>query len=198
MKKLTALDRLLFLVTVLLAGYLIVTGFGGFNSSQTILLTVGMGVLLIAGLLLLLFGFEILENKAVVVVATITPLTLSLALVMAYLPNFALIYALFAGVGFLAIVYTRFFSAAKTAAMVLAPVHGVAGLVIFLLPVIMALNGSAATHFVLVGIGGALFGLGGLLLAFLKSGKPILSAETIFTVLPALLAITTLCFVLGF
>jgi len=198
MKKLSLSDRLFFIATIVLASYLIVKGFADFTGTETTLLTIAMGVLVIAGLLLLLFGFEILENKAVVIVATITPLSLSLSLVLAYLPSFSLIYTIFAILGFLAILVTRYFSSNKVAAMVLAPVHGVAGLIIFLLPVAFSLNGQAPSRFALVGIGGALFGIGGLLLAFLKSGKPLLSKETIFNILPALLTVTTACFVLGF
>jgi len=198
MKKVTILDRLLFLVTIVLASYLIVQGFTGFSWAETVLLTVAMGVLVIASLLLLLFGFEILENKAVVVVATITPLSLSTALIFAYLPHFSTIYGVFAILGFLAILFARFSASSKAAAMVLAPVHGVAGMIIFLLPLIFSFSGRTQSSFALVGIGGALFGIGGILLAFLKSGKPLLPAETIFSILPALLAVTTACFVLGF
>jgi len=198
MKKLTMLDRLLFLATIILASYLIVKGFSGFAETETTLLTISMGVLVIAGLLLLIFGFGILENKIVVVVATITPLSLSSALIFAYLPQYSLIYSVFAIAGFLAIFYARFFSGPKTAAMVLAPVHGIAGMIIFLIPIIFSMNGEGRSTFSLVGIGGALFGVGGLLLAFLKSGNPILSKERIFSVLPVLLTLTTICFVLGF
>jgi len=47
-------------------------------------------------------------------------------------------------------------------------------------------------------VGGALIGVGGLLLSFLKAGKPILSHETILKVLPGLLLLMTICFVVGF
>jgi len=198
MKKLTLADRLLFLATVILAGYLIVVGFKKFAASETALLSVAMGVLLVAALLLLLFGFEVLENKAVVVIATITPLSLSTALVSAYLAQFLLLYSVFALLGFLIIFYTRYFSSAKSAAMILAPVHGVAGMVIFLLPLLFAFQGKAPSRFIFVGAGGALMGIGGLLLAFLKSGKPILSKDVIFRVFPALLFLTTLAFMIGF
>jgi len=52
--------------------------------------------------------------------------------------------------------------------------------------------------FALVGLGGAVIGLGGLLLAFLKAGKPILSQKTILTLLPGLLFLMTAAFVCGF
>jgi len=43
-----------------------------------------------------------------------------------------------------------------------------------------------------------LIGVGGLLLSFLKAGKPILSREMILKILPGLLLLMTLCFVIGF
>ena len=80
----------------------------------------------------------------------------------------------------------------------LALVHGVAGLTIFLLPIFLVLQGTVNPAFTLVGIGGALIGIGGLLLSFLKMGKPILSRETILKILPGLLLLMTFCFVAGF
>ena len=61
--------------------------------------------------------------------------------------------------------------------VVLALVHGVAGMIIFLLPIIIAITGQANPGFALVGVGGMFIGLGGLLLSFLKAGKPILSRK---------------------
>ena len=49
-----------------------------------------------------------------------------------------------------------------------------------------------------VGIGGALIGAGGILLSFLKMGKPLLSKNTIHSVLPGLLLIMMICFIVGF
>ena len=80
----------------------------------------------------------------------------------------------------------------------LASVHGIAGMLIFLLPIIFSIQGKAPSGFFWVGIGGALIGIGGLLLAFLKSGKPILSKDTILTVLPGLLMLMAAAFVVGF
>ena len=82
--------------------------------------------------------------------------------------------------------------------IVLAVVHGISGMVIFLLPILLSLNGVTEVGFFLVGIGGALIGLGGLLLSFLKTGRPILSRETILTLLPWLFLLMTIAFVAGF
>ncbi len=190
MKKMSALDRSLLLITGLLAAYQIVAGaFAAY--------TLAFGVLLVAGLLLIIFGFDILASPFVVVVATLIPLSLSAGLVMQYLPTFAAIYLVFAVAGWLAIAVTRFAGARKINTIVLVMVHGIAGLLIFALPIGLALRGATPMRFALVGVGGALIGLGGVLLSFLKAGKPILSENAILTVLPVLLLLMMAAFVGG-
>jgi len=88
--------------------------------------------------------------------------------------------------------------AAVVPTIVLALVHGIAGVTIFLLPIVTSMQGQTQPLFSLVGVGGALIGIGGLFLSFLKTGRPILSRETIFKVLPSLLLLMTICFVAGF
>ncbi|MBP7964268.1 MAG: hypothetical protein KBG20_18020 [Caldilineaceae bacterium] len=198
MKKMSILDRILLLLTGLLAAYQIVVGIDQAVTLAVGAYTIAFGVLLIAGLLLIIMGFEVLDSPLVVIVSTIIPLSLSLGLVSDYLPGFTTLYLVFVVVGFLAVVVTRYTNAGKIATMVLATVHGIAGLLIFLLPIILALRGEMAGGFALVGVGGALIGVGGLLLAFLKAGKPILPQKTILTVLPGLLLLMTGAFVAGF
>jgi hypothetical protein len=60
------------------------------------------------------------------------------------------------------------------------------------------MQGITNRGFIFVGIGGALIGIGGLLLSFLKTGRPILSRDAILTVLPGLLMLMTIAFVAGF
>ena len=86
----------------------------------------------------------------------------------------------------------------KLQTAVLAIVHGVAGMTIFLLPVLLVVQGAMNPAFALVGLGGALIGAGGLLLSLLKMGKPLLPRETIMKILPALRLVVTFCFVIGF
>ena len=101
--------------------------------------------------------------------------------------------------GFLAVVVTRLLPASKKLqTVVLAIVHGVAGMTIFLLPIVLTVEGSMNPAFILVSVGGTLIGTGGLLLSFLKMGKPLLPRETILKILPALLLVVTFCFVAGF
>jgi len=197
--KMSVLDRILLLLTSLLAAYQIVAGINDLSTQPIIAYTIAFGALLIATLLLNILGFDVLDSPAVVIVATIIPLSLSLGLVWEHVPAWQTSYLVFAILGFLAVVITRAFPMpGKLPTIVLALVHGVAGLLIFLLPIVMVLQGQAAPGFALVGLGGALIGVGGLLLSFLKAGKPVLSRERILKILPGLLLATTACFVIGF
>ena len=197
--KMTPLDRVLLLVTGLLAAYQIAVGMDGLSALPIIAYTVAFGVLLVAGLLLIILGFEVLDSPVVVIVSTIIPLSLATGLVWQHLASFGTLYLIFAIVGFLAVTLTRTLPApGKIPTIVLAIVHGIAGMTIFLLPIILSIQGKTQPLFSLVGIGGALIGVGGLLLSFLKAGRPILSREAILKVLPGLLLLVTISFVAGF
>ncbi len=198
MKKISVLDRILLLITGLLAAYQIVTGTENAGTLAIGAYTIAFGVLLVAGLLIIILGFDILDSPLVVIVSTIIPLSLSLGLVSEHHPSWQTAYIIFVVVGFLLVVYSRYKMEGAMAVIPLAIVHGIAGMTIFLLPIIFSIQGKVASGFFWVGVGGALIGVGGLLLAFLKSGKPILSKDTILTVLPGLLLLMTAAFVVGF
>ena len=197
--KMTAVDRILLLITSLLAAYQVVVGINDLETVPIVAYTIAFGALLVAMLLLIILGFEVLDSPIVVIVSTIIPLTLALGLVWEHLATYRTPYLLFAIIGFLAIVLTRSLPLlGKFPIFVIAVVHGVAGLTIFLLPSILAANGSMHPGFALVGLGGSMIGFGGLLLSFLKTGRPIFSKETIIKVLPGLFTLMTACFVAGF
>jgi hypothetical protein len=198
MRKLTVLDRLLLLLTGLLAAYQVVAGVEGMAALPIVCYTIAFGVLLVAGLLLIILGFDVLDSPVVVIVSTVIPLSLSLGLAAQYLPAWTTAYGVFALAGLLVVAVTRYAAPRPAAALALAVVHGISGLLIFALPILLALRGQAPAGFALVGVGGALIGLGGLLLSFLKTGKPILSRETILSILPLLLLLMTAAFVGGF
>lgn len=197
--KMKPLERVLLLLTGLLAAWQIVVGIDGLDVFAMTAYTIAFGVLLVAGLLMIILGFEVLESRIVVIVSTIIPLCLSLGLIWEYLPAYRISYLVFTLVGFAAIILTRSFSLpGRLSTIILAIVHGIAGLVIFLLPFIVAFQGLMNPLFSLVGVGGALIGVGGLALSFLKFGKPVLPKQTILRILPGLLLLMTLCFVVGF
>jgi len=197
--KMTPLDRVLLLLTGLLAAYQVAVGINGLATIPITAYTIAFGVLLVASLLLIILGFEALDSPIVVIVSTIIPLSLSTGLVWELLAPFRTSYLVFAIVGFLSVLVTRTVpTQSKSPTIVLALVHGVAGMTIFLLPSVLAADGTRSPIFALVGLGGALIGLGGLLLSFLKAGKPIVPRETILKVFPSLLLLMTICFVVGF
>ncbi len=197
--KVSTPDRVLLLGTSLLAAYQIVVGIDKLSSTPITAYTIGFGVLLVSALLLLILGFEVLDTPTVVIITTIIPLSISTGLVWEHLASFRIFYLGFAIVGFLAVVVTRSISQpSKFPTVILAIVHGIAGLIIFLLPIFMAAQGRMRPAFALVSLGGALMGIEGIFLSFLKAGEPIFPRQTMRNILPWLLLITTICFVAGF
>ncbi|MFN3741506.1 MAG: hypothetical protein ACK4VW_02400 [Anaerolineales bacterium] len=197
--KPSILSRIFLLLPALLAAWQVAIGIEGLERIPVLAYTIGFGVLLVACLLLIILGLEVLESPVVVIVSTVIPLSLSLGLVWEHLAAWRTPYLLFVVAGFLAIVVTRSLPLkGRLPVILLAIVHGIAGMTIFLLPPILAANGTMKPAFALVGLGGALIGLGGLLLSFLKAGHPILSREAILRILPALLLLMTVAFVAGF
>lgn len=197
--KLSSLDRILLLLTVILASYQVSAGIDGFTALPIIAYTIAFGVILIAALLIFILGIDVLDFPIVVIVSTIIPLSLAVGLVWQHVASTRTFYLVFAIIGFLAVTLTRTLpTPGKIPTIVLAVTHGIAGMTIFLLPVILAVQGLVKPLFSLVGIGGALIGVGGLLLSFLKTGKPILSRDTIMRLFPVLLLLTTALFVAGF
>ncbi len=197
--KISSLDRTLLLLTGLLAGYQIAIGIDRMDSVSIIAYTIAFGVILVAGLLLIILGFDVLEAPVVVIISTIIPLTLSLGLIWQHLASLRTVYLVFTIISFLAVIVTRSIPMQnKLPVITIAITHGIAGMTIFLLPIILAFQGQMKPLFSLVGVGGALIGVGGLLLSFLKTGKPILSRDTIMRLFPILLLLTTALFVAGF
>lgn len=197
--KLSSLNRTLLLLTVLLASYQVSAGIDGFTALPIIAYTIAFGVILVAALLIFILGIDVLDSSIVVIVSTIIPLSLAVGLVWQHVASWRTSYLVFAIIGFLAVTLTRSIQMQnKLPVIVIAITHGIAGMTIFLLPIVIAIQGETKPLFALVGIGGALIGVGGLLLSFLKTGKPILSRDTILRLFPALLLATTALFVAGF
>ena len=94
--KMSVLDRILLLITGLLAAYQVAFCLDGRPTAAIFAYTIAFGVLLVAGLLLIILGFEILDTPAVVVVSTLIPLSLATGLVWEHLASFRIIYLLFA------------------------------------------------------------------------------------------------------
>lgn len=197
-RKPSPIERLILLATALLAAYQVGVGIEGLGSWVIAFYTVGFGVLLVSSLLLLIMGYEILGTPAVVLFATVLPLSLATGLVAEFMPAAFVAFLLFDLVGLAAIALARRFASSSRATIILAVIHAVAGLVILILPLWLALAGRESAGFTWVGLGGALTGLTGLMLFILRLSPPRLPAEKWIAAFPLVLLLSTAAFVAGF
>lgn len=196
----TLLDRILLLVTGLLAIYLVWRFYGRYQKEKAlcdIYYMLGFTVLLVSGLLLIFFGWDILASPYVLTVASLIPLGISLGIANQYFPQWKKAYAWFALLGIIAIAISAI-ADLETLKKISVPLfHGVAGLIIFIGPFFAK---DTPKGFWWVGIGGALIGIGGIALAFLTAGSQLLffSQEVVLQILAPLLLLMALAFTLGF
>ena len=199
----TLFDRLILLLTGLTAIYLTWRFYARYSKEKgrhDIYYMMGFVVLLVSGLLLIFFGWDILDSPYVLTVATLIPLGVSMGLIHQFVPDYKKAYSWFSLVGLLAIAVTSIGGMSLKSISV--PVfHGVAGLIIFGLPLYKCIvTKDAPKGFGLVGIGGLLISVGGIALAFIVADKQLLffSADLVFTILAPLLLLMALAFTWGF
>ncbi len=197
MIKISVVNRIIFLLTGHLAGYKVVGGMEAYSELTTFYYTISFGMLVLASILLMLLGFEILNNDGVLILAALIPVGLSLGLVNQYLPEFHHIYLGINIVAMLAITISRFYASEKTAVIVLSLVHGIAGAIVVWIPLVLVINEKHNLLTLLISVGGIIIGLEGLLLAFLKMGKPLIQAEKLYTYFPMVLFLASAAFVVG-
>ncbi len=196
MKKKSILGRIIYLLTGHVAGYQIIKGMENYSNLTTTLYTISFGLLLLACLLLLLMGFEIMENNYIAVIASLIPITLSLGLVTDKLEN-STIYSVIISVSFLIAVALRLFSSGKIQSLSIGAIHFLSGSVIFFLPIILFYTSVAEIQIMMISLGGVIIGSGGMLLGLLKAGKSILEKEKVVNLFPLILFLTTTAFVIG-
>ena len=164
----------------------------------------GFAVLFVSGVLLIFMGYDILGTPFVLTVASLIPLGISMGIAEQYYPLWKKPFKWFATIGFLAIALSSFLGWELVRKISVPLFHGVAGLVIFLGPFFVNKYKQAkraAKGFEWVGVGGALIGIGGIALAFLTVGKPLLgifTADLVFNILSAILFLMTAAFAWGF
>lgn len=190
-------DRLLLLITGLLAAYQVAVGIEGLGNLAIASYTLAFGVLLVAALLLIILGYEALSSPWVVIVSTLLPLGISAGLVAEHCLTLASGYGAFAIAGAIAVALTRFLLRGRSATVILAVVHGIAGLIITGLPVWAVVGRGVSPTYLLVSLGGALIGMAGLLLTFLRIGRPVMRSDQLQSALPLVLALSAGCFIAG-
>ena len=164
----------------------------------------GFAVLFVSGVLLIFLGYEILGTPFVLTVASLIPLGISMGIADQYYPDWKKYFKWFATIGFLSIAVSSFADWELVRKISVPVFHGVAGFVIFLGPFFAnkyKQAKKAAKGFEWVGIGGVLIGIGGIALAFLSVGKPLLgifTADLVFNILSGILFLMTAAFAWGF
>lgn len=200
----TILDQIILLLTGLTAVYLI------YRFIEAIKLStdkpkyfyhyiVSMAVLFVSGVLVILFDFAVLARPEIKIVATLIPFALATGLMCQFYQKYAKFYVIFLMLGFILIALMNY---GVIDTKIIYPIfHSIAGLTIFFIPIIAVYNKTADKGFLWVTLGGTLIGIGGIALAFLGAGKPLLgifTAEVVFTILSPILLLMVLSYTMGF
>ncbi len=198
-------DVIMLLLTGLVAIYMIFRFLQRQKNPETagvwnIYYIIGFLVLLVAGLLLIIFGWSALGNNFVAVVAGLIPFSLATGLVAQFYPKYAKSYLWLMIIGLVLITVARYGNMAGLASVVYPVFHAIAGLTIVFVPFMACRGQKVQKGFSAVAIGGILIGLGGMALAFLKGGKQLLffSNDVVFAILSPLLLLMALFFTFGF
>lgn len=202
--EITIIDRIALLLTGALALYLMYVFYNQYRAKKNrvnynLWYIVSFTVLLVAGLLMIFFGFAVLASPFIKIVATIIPFGIALGLIKEFYPKYYTYYLSFLILGFLLIMLVNM---NVFQALAIYPLfHSIAGLTIFLVPFIVARAKITEGKFIWVGIGGALIGIGGIALASLSFGQPLLgifTEELVFTILTPILLLMSMAFAYGF
>jgi len=201
----TIFDRIVLLLTGLIAIYMIWFFIGKQKTKETagmpnMYYIVSFTVFLVAGLLLIVFGWGALANKFVAVVAGLIPFALATGLIAKYYPKMEKGYLALMVLGLVLIAVTKYGEMIVFGKIVYPVFHSIAGLTIFFIPILAVKAKRVSSPFVNVTIGGTLIGLGGIALGFLTAGSQLLffSQEFVLMILAPLLFLTALFFALGF
>jgi hypothetical protein len=205
----TWFDRIILLLTGLTAVYLIWRLRERYIQKKGVydlLYMAGFAVLFVSGVLLIFLGYGILGlggsalSPYILPIASLIPLCISVGISRQYYPNYGKYYMWFAIVGLLVITVSSIGGMATIKKISVPVFHSIAGLTIFLSPILASSSGKSAKGFLWVGIGGALIGIGGIALAFLTSGAQLLffSTEVVLSILAPILLLMALAFAWGF
>ena len=159
--------------------------------------TVSFGALVLVSIMLILFGLELSTSRFVPIITHLIPITLSLELIHEYVPQMTFSYSFLLGLFYLISVWARFTVSEKTAALVLALVHGLSGMMLIVLPVVLVAYYGLPLQLLLISLGGLIIGLEGIFLIIQKMGFLKMSLNTVFSRFPIMLLLATLAFVSG-
>jgi len=197
MEKISILNRIMFLFTGHAAGYMVVKGVEPFSSLVVFYYTVSFGTILLMSILSMLFGFELLRNELIMSFSALIPSGLTLGLVYQFLPELHLIYLFISIMGLLVIIYSVHFAVEKVKVTVIATVHGLSGMILVILPLILFINEKQSLSVMYISVGSIIISLGGLLQSLIKTDKIKFDSRRIFKIFPFILLASTVFFIMG-
>ncbi len=191
------LNRIILFIVAIIAGVQIVSGIEGLGTIPIAYYTFSYGIFLISAILMILMGVDIIEHDYAALAASMLPLGFSMGLVSEFMLEYHLTYSLLISVLYAGLVIQKLRKQDKSALWFQVLLHGFSGLVLFIMPLALLLKGEVELGFLGVSIGTGLIAIGGMALAFLKSGKPLLSKDQIYTIFPGVLLLAVLAFSIG-
>ncbi|HSM23609.1 MAG TPA: hypothetical protein VK856_01960 [Anaerolineaceae bacterium] len=196
MKNFNVLNKIFLLATLLLSSYQVIVGGHGIHQITIWSYTTGFGVLVISSIIILILGFETFDKPLVVILFSLIPLSFANGLVSQLSTNLTPWYLIFTVIGFLIIIFTRFFKNKFLANVLLAIIHAIAGFTILLLPIYLVVTQRYSSTLFFFSVGGVIMGLGGILF-FYQNEEFFLGGNTKLKFLPGLLLLSTICFTIG-
>ncbi|MHA1637303.1 MAG: hypothetical protein ACTSUB_04745 [Candidatus Thorarchaeota archaeon] len=163
---------------------------------------ISMLVLFLTGLLLILFDWAIIFEPIIPVIAAIIPAFLAVGVLYAVYEDkpYGMYWLLFSIIMIVVLAIFKFDVvpglAANTTPVVMG-LHAPSGLIIVLLPLLGAIKKEYEMTAIFFALGGITISLGGMLLAFLMLGVPVLDLAGITAILPLVLLITAVFFLFG-
>ncbi len=193
----SAIFLLLTGIVALYVGIYLLKAYGSGKSLAHLFWAIGFLVLFVSGVLIIIFGFNVLGLSFIPPVAALIPVGIAAGLLFAIYDEKPMYGWIFLAYELIMIIYTtivRLGGNTNTPGLIMA-IHIPGGLIIVIIPFL-----SGQDKAWMFSIGGALISFGGMLLAFLKLSTPfmgIFTANVIFAVLPPLLLIVGAFFTLG-
>lgn len=190
-------NRVILLLVAVLSGVEIVSGIDDCGTIPIAYYTFSYGIFLISALLMLLMGVDIIEHDVAALATSSLPLGFSMGLVAAFMLEYHLAYSSLVSILYGGLIIQKIRHQDKSALLFQILLHGLTGLVLFIVPLVLIIQGTVEMSYLGVSIGTGLIAISGMALAFLKSGKPILTKDQIYTIFPGVLLLAVFAFSAG-
>lgn len=191
------INRVILLLVAIIAGVQIVSGIEGLGTIPIAYYTVSYGIFLISAILMILMGVDIIEHTPAALAASMLPLGFSMGLVGEFLLEYHLIFSTLVSILYGGLLIQKFRHYDKSSLIFQILLHGFSGLVLFIMPIVLLVQRKVEANFLGISVGTGLVAIGGMALAFLKSGKPLLTKDQIYSIFPIVLLMSVIAYSVG-